>query len=188
MAHDNSVKPLRLVQPQLGSQTSLTGPGTPTAGPAAPNGCWIDRGAGVEWRQSSAGEYRGREADPCEVHSRLNTQEILALYDNELRVEFQDPDLRRESLPLVVRYIRANPGMGFIRYSRLNEINANDAIQEQMAYSAGRNLPFEWDVFANDKPSDLEERLLAHGFKPDLEPDDPGAVLVLDLQVTRPPL
>jgi GNAT superfamily N-acetyltransferase len=118
----------------------------------------------------------------------LNIQEILALYDNELRVEFKDPDLRRESLPLVVRYSRANPGMGFIRYSRLNEINANAAIQEQMAYFAERNLPFEWDVFANDKPSDLEERLLAYGFKPDLEPDDPGAVLVLDLQVTLPPL
>ena len=72
----------------------------------------------------------------------MNTQEILALYDNELRVEFQDPDLRRESLPLVVRYIRANPGMGFIRHSRLNEINANAAIQRQMAFFAGRNLPF----------------------------------------------
>jgi GNAT superfamily N-acetyltransferase len=118
----------------------------------------------------------------------LNTQEILALYDSELRVEFQDPDLRKESLPLVVRLIRASPGMGFIRFSRLNEVNADAAIREQMAYFAEKNLPFEWDVFADDKPPDLEERLLAHGFKPDLEADDPGAVLVLDTTEARPPL
>ena len=46
MVHDNPVKPLRLAQPQMGSQSTLKGPGTPTAGPAPPKGCWIDRGPG----------------------------------------------------------------------------------------------------------------------------------------------
>ena len=129
-----------------------------------------------------------RQAAPDEIRSRMNTQEILALFDRELRVEIEDPDMQMESLPLVIRHVRADPGMGFIRHSRLNEINADAAIREQMAYFAQRNLPFEWDVFAYDKPSDLAERLVAYGFKPDLEPADPGAVLVLDLQKAPPPL
>jgi len=118
----------------------------------------------------------------------VNLQEILALYEEELRIELEDPDMQKESLPLVVRHVRADPGMGFITFSRLHETTADAEIQAQMAYFAQRKLPFEWEVFAYDKPSDLEERLVAYGFKPDLEPDDPGAVLVLDLHDAPPTL
>jgi hypothetical protein len=72
--------------------------------------------------------------------------------------------------------------MGFIRYSRLEEIYADTVIREQMAYFAEKNLPFEWEVFADDQPANLEERLKAFGFEPDLDPDDPGAMLFLDVQ------
>lgn len=118
----------------------------------------------------------------------MNLQEILALYEKELRIGLEDPDMQKESLALVIRHVRADPGMGFITFSRLDEITADGEIRAQMAYFAQRDLPFEWNVFAYDKPSDLEERLVAYGFKPDLEPDDPGAVLVLDLQLAPPPL
>ncbi len=96
--------------------------------------------------------------------------------------------MSRESLARVIRHVRADPGMGFITFSQLNEDNADDEIQAQISYFAQKGLPFEWEVFAYDKPSNLEERLKAHGFKPDLPPDDPGAVLVLDLQLAPPAL
>ncbi|UCC53035.1 MAG: hypothetical protein JSV68_03535, partial [Anaerolineaceae bacterium] len=115
----------------------------------------------------------------------MNRQEILALHEKELRIEFDDPDLQKQDLPLVIRLVRADPPVGFIRFSRLNETNADAVIQEQMAYFAERNLPIVWDVYAYDMPADLEDRLVAYGFKPDLEPADPGAVLILDLH--KPP-
>lgn len=96
--------------------------------------------------------------------------------------------MHRESLDRVIRHVKADSGMGFITFSRLNEDNADDEIRAQISYFAHKGLPFEWEVFAYDKPSDLEERLVAHGFKPDLPPDDPGAVLVLDLQLVPPAL
>jgi hypothetical protein len=112
----------------------------------------------------------------------MNKAEILALYEKELRVEYEDPDTTKETLPRVVRHVRAEPGMGFIRYSQLDDRNANAEIQAQIAYFASRGMPFEWVVFDHDQPVDLEERLLTCGFKLDQEPDDPGAVLVLDLE------
>jgi hypothetical protein len=118
----------------------------------------------------------------------MNLSEILTLYERELRIESDDPDLQKEILPRVVRLVRSDPAMGFIRYCRLDEFNADAEIREQMAYFAGRNHPLEWDVFAYDQPLDLEERLAAYGFKPDLEPDDPGPVLVLDLREAAPRL
>jgi GNAT superfamily N-acetyltransferase len=118
----------------------------------------------------------------------MNKAEILALHEKELRIEYEDPDMQKEILPHVIRHVRAEPGMGFIRYSSLDESNADAEIREQTAYFASRDLPFEWDVYDYDRPSDLEKRLLANGFEPDLEPDDPGTVLVLDLESAPAPL
>lgn len=109
-------------------------------------------------------------------------QEIVTLYDREVRIELEDPDMEREVLAHVVRLVREEPPMGFIRRSWLDEQNADGVIREQMAYFSARGMPFEWEVCAYDQPWDLKERLLEHGFRPDLEEDDTGAVLVLDLQ------
>jgi hypothetical protein len=117
-----------------------------------------------------------------EVRKRMNKAAILALYEKELRVEYEDPDTSKEMLPRVIRLERARPAMGFIRYSRLDSGNADAEIRAQMAYFASRGMPFEWVVFDHDQPADLEGRLLDLGFVPDQEPDDPGAVLVLDLE------
>jgi len=43
--------------------------------------------------------------------------------------------------------------------------------------------PFSWNVYDHDTPPDLRERLVAHGFERENPPDDPGALLVLDLQL-----
>ena len=118
----------------------------------------------------------------------MDTQEILALFDRQQRVEIEYPDMRKEVLPHVVRFTRPAPGMSFVLHSRLDETNADAVIEEQIAYFTQQGLPFKWDVYAYDTPADLKDRLVAHGFEPDLEPDDPGAVLVLDLQQAPPSL
>lgn len=108
----------------------------------------------------------------------MNTQEILALFDQQQRIEIEYPDMRKEVLPHVIRFVRPAPGMSFILHSRVNESNADAVIQEQIAYFKQRNQPFEWKVYDYDTPPDLKDRLVTHGF----EPEDPDAVMVLDVR------
>jgi hypothetical protein len=115
----------------------------------------------------------------------MNRQELLALYDQQLRIEIEYPGVRKESFPLLVRFIKPAPGMNFIAYSHLDEANMDTLIEEQIAYFAPMPQPFSWHVYEHDAPPDLKDRLLAHGFAPD---DDPDAVMVLDLQGVLPAL
>jgi hypothetical protein len=114
----------------------------------------------------------------------VEIQEILPLFDREQRQEITYPDLRKESLPEVVRFMRPAPGMSFILYSRLNEGNADAVIEAQIAYFSAKRLSFEWKVYEHDRPADLRDRLVAHGF----EVEDSDAVMVLDLADASPAL
>lgn len=108
----------------------------------------------------------------------MNTEEILTLFDREQRIEIEYPDMEKQALPHVVRFVRPAPGMSFVLYSCLDEANVDAVIQEQIAYFSANNQPFEWKVYAHDTPPDLKERLTAYGF----EPEDADAIMVLDLQ------
>lgn len=109
----------------------------------------------------------------------MNKQELLALYDKQLRIEIEYPDVRKEIFPHLVRFIKPAPGMNFISYSRLEEMDLAAAIQEQIAYFAPMPQPFSWHVYDHDTPPELKDHLVAQGFAPD---DDPDAVMVLDTQ------
>jgi hypothetical protein len=108
----------------------------------------------------------------------MNIEEMRTLFDIQQRRDVEFPDMRREVLPNVVRHVRPAPGMSFILYSRLDETNADAAIEEQIAYFQPLNQRFEWKVYTHDTPSDLVERLTKHGF----DVEDPDAVMVLDLE------
>lgn len=49
--------------------------------------------------------------------------------------------------------------------ARLTEDDADEVIEEAVAYFGGRSLPFSWAVGPNTTPENLGERLVAHGFK-----------------------
>ena len=104
-------------------------------------------------------------------------KEFLDLFDKETRREITYPDMRKDILPWGVRFVRPAPGMSFIKYFSLDERTADTAILEQIDYFKNTDQPFSWIVFDHDTPGDMKERLRAHGF----EPDEPGAVMVLDL-------
>jgi GNAT superfamily N-acetyltransferase len=108
----------------------------------------------------------------------METAEILALYDREERMEVEFPGVRREVLPEVVRFVAPSAHGNFVLYSRVDEGNVERVIQEQVEYFRSLGLPFEWKVYDYDRPADLRERLLAHGF----ETEEPEAIMVLDLQ------
>ncbi|MEN6410983.1 MAG: N-acetyltransferase [Anaerolineaceae bacterium] len=108
----------------------------------------------------------------------MNCAEILHLYDEQMRKGMTYPDMRKESLPNVVRFTRPAPGTNFILYSRLDGAHVDEAIEEQVAYFRHFNQPFTWKVYAHDEPPDLLKRLAAHGF----DPQDEAALMALDLQ------
>lgn len=109
---------------------------------------------------------------------------LLAQFDRDMRRDLVIPDMRRDALARVVRYVRPAPGMSVVLYSRLDATSADAAITEQAAYFTARNMPYEWKVYAHDRPADLGVRLLARGLVAD-EPDD---VMVLDLATASPAL
>jgi GNAT superfamily N-acetyltransferase len=108
----------------------------------------------------------------------VDTQEVLALYDREQRRDIEFPDMTREAVGGVVRYVRPAPGMNFVLYSELDEATADAAIEAQIAYFDARGQPFEWKAYAHDRPADLAQRLAARGFELE-EPAD--AIMVLDV-------
>ncbi len=109
--------------------------------------------------------------------------DLLALYDREMRINIEYPGVRRESFPQLVRFIRPAPGMNFIAYSRLDEAHMDEIIQQQIADLAPLLQPFSWHVYEHDQPASLQNRLAAHGFAPD---DEPDAVMALAAQEAQP--
>jgi len=108
----------------------------------------------------------------------MNIPEILALYDQEQRIQIEYPGMQKERLEKLVRFLRPAPGMSFISYSWLDPGEIDPVIQEQIADFGRSKLRFSWYVCDHDRPAELKKRLLAHGF----QPSDPDALMALDLK------
>jgi hypothetical protein len=114
----------------------------------------------------------------------MNKSEVIALYDQDQRMDIEYPDMRREVLPRVVRHVDTSDGReGWIGYSHLDEANAEETIREQVSYFESIGQNFEWKLYDYDQPPDLKERLAAYGFL--LE--EAEAIMVQDLE-DAPPL
>jgi hypothetical protein len=107
----------------------------------------------------------------------MNRDELLEKFDREQRIDITFPDMRKETTPRIVRFLRDPPGMSFVLYSKLDEDVADAVIAEQIADFRERQLPFEWKLYDHDRPADLRQRLLDQGFTA----QDPDAVMVLEL-------
>lgn len=96
----------------------------------------------------------------------MNRAELLALFDRQVRYEAEDPLSDRSETPGVVRIAPLDEGArwGWVIWSDLDAQTADAAIREQVAFFRGRGQNFEWKLFAHDRPADLGQRLLQHGF------------------------
>jgi hypothetical protein len=109
----------------------------------------------------------------------MDESQLLALFDQDQRIDIQYPDTRREVTPTVVRYVAKIPGEeGSVIYSHLDDASVEAAIQEQIDYFESLGQDFEWKLYDHDRPADLKDRLVAHGFLV----EEAEAVLVLDLE------
>ncbi len=107
----------------------------------------------------------------------MDRTQLLALHDQQQRIESEDRTMRREVTSEVVRHVSLNHGEGMIIHSRLTSGNADRVIREQIHYFEALGQDFEWKTYAHDTPSDLGARLAAQGF----EAEEPEALLVLDI-------
>jgi GNAT superfamily N-acetyltransferase len=115
----------------------------------------------------------------------MNKSKILALYEQDQRIDVEYPRSRREVTPRVVRHIETTGGgEGAIIFSQLDETNVDDEIREQVSYFEGIHQDFEWKVFDYDTPPDLKERLRAYGFAV----EETESIMVLDLEDAPPTL
>jgi GNAT superfamily N-acetyltransferase len=112
----------------------------------------------------------------------MDRDQLLQLFDREERQHAHFYNSLREETPHTVRF-RPRPGMkggSYILYSDLDETNADAVIRDEIAYFQQLGLRCEWKLYDHDRPADLKERLIAHGFV--LE--EPEALMILDLAET----
>jgi hypothetical protein len=108
----------------------------------------------------------------------------LDRFDRETRRDIVYPDMRKEVAPGLVRFIRPAPGHSFILYAHLDPAETDAVIEAEILYFSANDLVFDWKVYTHDTPPDLAQRLQARGFVP----DDPDAVMLLDLEAAPPAL
>ena len=107
----------------------------------------------------------------------MNIGDVLVLYDKEERRDVEQPGIRREVTPFVVRQVDLLGRRSTIVYSRLDAAQADGVIRGEVAYFDDLGHDFEWKLYAHDTPATLGELLVAHSF----EAEDPEAIMVLDL-------
>lgn len=76
------------------------------------------------------------------------------------------------------------PPFNSVMRARLNERNADRAIEEALAHFAAKKLPWNWTLEESATPRDLPERLVAHGLAEDTA--EPGMALDLRLPPQAP--
>ena len=102
----------------------------------------------------------------------LDPAELLARYDVQLRAVVPDPmseGLRVERDGPLLRFVGWGDGGG-IFYRDLGGLEGaelDELIARQIRVFADRREPFEWKLHGHDRPADLTERLIAHGFVPE---------------------
>ncbi|MDQ1300102.1 MAG: hypothetical protein QG637_19, partial [Chloroflexota bacterium] len=112
----------------------------------------------------------------------MDRTQLLAQYDREERENAHFYNSLREETPHTVRF-RPLPGMkggSYILYSDLDETNADAVIEAEIARFQQLGLRCEWKLYDHDRPADLKDRLVSHGFV--LE--EPEALMGLDLAET----
>ncbi len=114
----------------------------------------------------------------------MKTKEILTLFDAQERRHVTFPDMHKDVLPHVVRFVGTPSNPSFILHSDLRKSNADAEIEEQVEFFSQLQQSFEWKVYDYDKPHDLLKRLMDRGF----ELEDTEAVMVLDVHDAPPAL
>lgn len=93
---------------------------------------------------------------------------LLQLYDEQMRrgVPRDGRGVRVERTAHTLRFVgQGDIGWFMVGWSDLDESTADAVIADETAYFGALGHTFEWKYFDYDQPADLEDRLIAAGFK-----------------------
>ncbi|MEZ4671028.1 MAG: N-acetyltransferase [Anaerolineae bacterium] len=107
----------------------------------------------------------------------LSIPQLRALYDQDQRRNFVEPDVRREDTTHTIRQINLRGTFSFLLYADLTADNAEQVISDEIAYFESIGHDFEWKTFSHDALPDLVDRLRARGF----ETEEPETIMILDM-------
>lgn len=111
----------------------------------------------------------------------MQRQEILALYDRELRINAPLPgvEFRYERAGTILRLVGPSPAEhdNCVVFSRLDAAGADAAIGDEIVRFAALGHAFEWKLHGHDEPADLADRLRRYGFTA----DPPETIMARDL-------
>ncbi|MCB0015306.1 MAG: hypothetical protein KDE34_25490 [Anaerolineales bacterium] len=110
----------------------------------------------------------------------MDREEMLALYDRQMRIELEIPGEKKEAFPNLVRFVRAAPGMNYVLYSKLEATEVDQVIKEQIDFFSQLDQPFNWKIFEHDEAASLVKQLQAHGYE--RVDDEYDVIMVLDLE------
>ncbi len=108
----------------------------------------------------------------------MHLHDIRAIYDQDERINAEEPHLRREVTPFTIRQINADYPNDFVIYSWLDGADIESVIRAEIDYFQSIGHDFEWKVYDYDQPPDLKDRLAGLGFV--IEEEE--AILVLDVE------
>jgi predicted GNAT family acetyltransferase len=103
--------------------------------------------------------------------------DILTSFTQQERRDWINPAWERYTFPTHARLVSHAYQEGFVLYSELDSQTAESVIAGEVAYFKGVGYSFEWKYYDYDRPTDLKERLIQHGF----EVAEAEALLILDL-------
>lgn len=110
----------------------------------------------------------------------LQTDEVLALYDDEMRRDpVPGPGSRVERVGRIVRVVGKD---NCVLFSDLSEADAEEVVAAQAEFFRESGAEVEWKVFGHDRPPNLEAVLASEGFAP----DEPETLVVFDLRAGVP--
>lgn len=108
----------------------------------------------------------------------MNNNQLLQLFDKEMREEIEYPEARKEITADVVRFTREAPAMNFVSKTFASDADLDRVIEQELAHFAPMNQPFTWKVYSHDTLPTLTEKLKQHNFVRD---EDDGDIMILDV-------
>jgi GNAT superfamily N-acetyltransferase len=98
----------------------------------------------------------------------MNPGKVLAAYDEQIR-RHPEPDAADGHIEYddgVIRSVSPAHAWTGVTWSDLNQANVDAAIAAQLARFVDLGTAWEWKYYSYDQPTDLPDRLLAAGFRP----------------------
>ncbi|WP_273857263.1 GNAT family N-acetyltransferase [Photobacterium sp. GSS17] len=94
----------------------------------------------------------------------MNNKQVTDAYRRFERQGLVLEGFRKEVTPNVVRFVSDGESGSFISFFEVPEQDADQLIQQEIAYFTTLGKDFEWKVFSTDEPAGFGEKLVSQGF------------------------